>query len=97
MQGGTTTGRHGVTRNRNTKILKHTENVFKIEPGYGFKLKTIPKTRTTDPSDRFLHLNETSLDTRWEFEHFRLFFFFSGCWFSRLVLRIYELFECPKY
>ena len=39
-------------------------------------LKPYPKTRATEPSDSFLHLRETSLDTRWEIEHFRLFFVF---------------------
>ena len=39
-------------------------------------LKPYPKTRTTEPSDGFLHLRETSLDTRWEVEHFRLLFIF---------------------
>ena len=38
--------------------------------------KPYNKTRTTEPSDSFLHLQETSLDTRWEIEHFRLFFVF---------------------
>ena len=38
-------------------------------------LKPYPKTRTTEPSDSFLHLRETSLDTRWQIEHFRLFLF----------------------
>ena len=40
-------------------------------------LKPYPKTRTTEPSDSFLHLRETSLDTRWQTEHFRLFFIFT--------------------
>ena len=34
------------------------------------------ETRTTEPSDGYLHLRETSLDTIWEPEHFRLFFTF---------------------
>ena len=34
------------------------------------------KARTTESSDGFLHLRETSLDTIWEVEHFRLFFVF---------------------
>ena len=67
MWGWTTTARHGVTRKRSTKGLKHTENLF---------IKPYPKTRKTKPSDSFLHLREASLDTRWQIEHFRLFFVF---------------------
>ena len=37
---------------------------------------TYPKTRTSEPSDGFLHLRKTSLDTRWEVEHFTLSFVF---------------------
>ena len=40
-------------------------------------LKPYSKTRTTVPSDSFLHLRETSLDARWETEHIRLLFIFS--------------------
>ena len=29
MQGGTATARHGVTRKRSTKRLKHTQNLFR--------------------------------------------------------------------
>ena len=36
--------------------------------------KSYPKTRKIEPSDGFLLLMETSLDTRWEVEHSRLFF-----------------------
>ena len=36
----------------------------------------IPKARITDQSDDFSHFRETSLDTRWEVEHFRLFFIY---------------------
>ena len=39
-------------------------------------LKPYHKTRTTEPSDGFLHLRETSSDTRWKVEHCRLFFVF---------------------
>ena len=35
-----------------------------------------PKTKTVKPSDGFLYLRETSLETRWEVNHFRLFFVF---------------------
>ena len=79
MQGWTATERHGVTRIRSTKRLKHRE--ISLERTAVNKcllilldLKPYPKTRTTDPSDGFLHLRETSLDRRWEIEHFRLFF-----------------------
>lgn len=34
------------------------------------------KTTSTEPSDNFLHLKETLLDTRWEIESFRLFLIF---------------------
>ena len=46
-------------------------------------LKPCPKTRTNEPSDVFLYLRETSLDTRLEVKHFS-FFCLSGCWFSGL-------------
>ena len=32
MQGGTATTRHGVTRKRDRKILKHTGNLFRKKP-----------------------------------------------------------------
>ena len=59
-------------------------------------LKPYPKTRTTEPSDGFLHLRRTSLDRRWKVKHFRFIFCFSGCWFNGLELRISELFKYPK-
>ena len=60
-------------------------------------LKPYPETTATQPSDAFLHLKETSLNTTWEVEHFRLFFCFSSCWFIGLELRTCELFKFPKY
>ena len=60
-------------------------------------LKPYPETTATQPSDAFLHFKETSLNTTWEVEHFRLFFCFSSCWFIGLELRASELFKCPKY
>ena len=40
------------------------------------RMGQIPKARITDQSDDFSHFRETSLDTRWEVEHFRLFFIY---------------------
>ena len=34
-------------------------------------LKPYSRTRTAEPSHGFLHLRETTLDTRWEVENFR--------------------------
>ena len=53
-----------------------------------------PKNRTTEPSDNYLYLRETSLDKRWEVEHL---FCFSGCWFSGFGFRRPEFFHCLKY
>ena len=39
-------------------------------------LKPYFKTRTTEPSDRFLHLRENSMNARWEIEHVRLLLLF---------------------
>ena len=39
-------------------------------------LKPYPKATTIKPSDDFLRLRETSLDPRWEVEHFMLIFVF---------------------
>ena len=81
MPDWTATARHGVTRKRNTKRLKDTENLFRKNLQLTWcrlilHLKSYTKTRTTVPPDGFLHLRETSLDTRWEVEHFKLFFVF---------------------
>ena len=100
MHGWKATARHGVARKRSTKRLKHTENLFRKNLqliGVFLDLKPYPKTRITEPSDGFLYLRETSLDKIWEVEHFKLFFYFSGCWFSGLELRVFELFKCPQY
>ena len=79
MQGGTATAKHGVSRKRSTKRLKHTTNIFPIiihSCLFILDFKPYSKTRTAEPSDGFLHFRETSLDTRWEVEHFRLLFIF---------------------
>ena len=67
---------------KDTEHTKHTENLFRKNLQLIgvclliLYLKPYPKTRTTEPSDSLLHLRETSLDTRWEIEHFRLFIVF---------------------
>ena len=82
IQGWTATARHGVTRKRSRKTLKHTKNRFRKNPqligvcNSRHKAMLYHKTRATEPSDSFSHLRETSLDTRWEVEHFRLLFVF---------------------
>ena len=90
MQGWTTTARHGVTRKRATKRLKHTENLFRKNRCLLIRdLKPYPETRTTEPS---LFAFKGGLIV-----YSMVLFCFSGCWFSGLELRISELFKCPKY
>ena len=71
---------HWTATARIRKRLKHTENFFR-KPIVNrcmliLELNSYPKSRTTEASDGFLHLRKTSLETRWEGEHFRLFFVF---------------------
>ena len=43
------------------------------------------KDRTTEPSDGFLQLRETSVNTRWEVKHLRLYFVFLAAGLMDLV------------
>ena len=53
------------------------------------------KDRTTEPSDGFLQLRETSVNTRWEVKHLRLYFVFLAAGLMDLVTE-YRIGEIPK-
>ena len=71
--------------------------ITKRPPSTLRKWNKYPKASTTEPSDWFLKLRETSLKTRWEVENPGLFNFFSCYMVNGCNSKIPELFKSSKH